>query len=165
MRRILGIDPGSTATGFAVIEGDGAVARLIDSGVIVPRDRALPARLGTIFEGLRAVIESHRPVAASIEAVFMHKNASAALKLGQARGVAVCASVVHGVDVYEYEARLVKKVIVGRGDASKEQVQFMVARLLQIAARHGADEADAMALALCHAVMQDAKAKRHAAAT
>ena len=151
MQRILGIDPGLVATGYAVIESEGDAARLIASGVVATAaSGALPERLGTIFDGLNKVIREHRPDAASIESVFMHKDASAALKLGQARGVAVCAAVTNGVPVYEYDARVVKKLIVGKGNAAKEQVQFMVARLLQIAVRYEDDEADAMAIALCH---------------
>ena len=150
MQRILGIDPGLVATGYAVIESNGRNSRLIASGVITTRSGELPARLGTIFDGLCEVIREHRPEAASVEAVFVHKDASAALKLGQARGVAVCAAVTHDVPVYEYDTRVIKKAVVGRGNADKEQVQFMVTRLLQVASRRRSDETDAMAIALCH---------------
>ncbi len=151
MQRILGIDPGLVATGYAVIESDGHAGRLITSGDVVTRGRDLPVRLGIIFNGLDKVIREYRPDVASVEAVFVHKDAAAALKLGQARGVAVCAAVTNGVPVYEYDTRVVKRAVVGKGNADKEQVKFMVARLLQVAARHKDDEADAMAIALCHA--------------
>ena len=159
MQRILGIDPGLVATGYAVIESDGRAGRLLTSGVINTNTRSseLPARLGAIFDGLVEIIRQHRPQAASVEQVFVHRNASSALKLGQARGVAVCAAVTHQVPVYEYSARTVKQSVVGKGNANKEQVQFMVARLLQIASRARADEADAMAIALCHAFTSGAK--------
>ena len=160
MQRILGIDPGLVATGYALIESDAGSVRLVCSNVIAaPNGQTLPVRLGVIFNGLSAVIESYRPEAASIETVFMHKDASAALKLGQARGVAVCANVIHGVAVYEYDTRVVKKTIVGKGNASKQQVQFMVARLLQVAECQRSDEADAMALALCHIFTHGAKTR------
>ncbi len=159
MQRILGIDPGLVATGYAVIESDGHAARLLASGVITTRGSALPARLGVIFDGLGDVIRDHRPEAASVEKVFVHKDAAAALKLGQARGVAVCAAATHGVPVYEYDTRVVKKAVVGRGNADKGQVQFMVARLLQVAPRRQDDEADAMAIALCHAFSHAAGAR------
>ncbi len=158
MQRILGIDPGLVSTGYAVIESEGDAARLIASGVVAVSG-ALPARLGAIFDGLNEIIREHRPEAASVETVFMHKDASAAIKLGQARGVAVCAAVTNGIPVHEYDTRVVKKLIVGKGNAAKEQVQFMVARLLQVAARYKDDEADAMALALCHAFSHRANAR------
>ena len=164
VQRILGIDPGLTATGYALIESDGDAVRLITSGVVVPPNgQTLPARLGVIFDSLSAVIKSHRPTEASVENVFVHKDASAALKLGQARGAAVCANVVHGVAVYEYAARAVKKTIVGKGNASKQQVQFMVTRLLRLADSRADprrnDETDAMALALCHVFTHGAKTR------
>ena len=157
MQRILGIDPGLAATGYAVVESDGHTGRLIASGAISTRPGGgLPVRLGAIFSGLCEIIREHRPEAASVEAVFVYKDASAALKLGQARGVAVCAAVTHDVPVYEYDTRVVKRAIVGKGNAGKQQVQFMVSRLLQVAERHSDDETDAMAIALCHAFSHSA---------
>ena len=151
MQRIIGIDPGLVATGYAVIESDGRASRLVASDVITTGGGALPVRLAAIFDGLTKAISAHRPDAVAVESVFMHKDASAALKLGQARGVAVCAAAVHRVPVHEYDTRVIKKTVVGRGNADKEQVQFMVARLLQVAQRCRDDESDAMAIALCHA--------------
>ena len=160
MQRILGIDPGLVATGYAAIESDGRASRLIASGVISARGGSVPERLGRIFEGVGELIREHRPEAVSIENVFVHKDATAALKLGQAHGAAVVAAVTNGVAVHEYAARAVKKAVVGRGGAGKEQVQFMVARLLQVAARHKDDETDAMAIALCHAFTHAGEAQR-----
>ncbi len=159
MQRIIGIDPGLVATGYAVIESDGHAARLLASGVIAMRGGDLPVRLGAIFDGLGKVIREHRPEATAVEAVFVHKNPAAALKLGQARGAAICAAVVNDVPVHEYDARVVKKAVVGKGNADKAQVQFMVARLLQVAQRYKDDEADAMAIALCHAFSHGARTR------
>ena len=156
MQRIIGIDPGLVATGYAIIESDGRASHLIASNVIAGSGASVPARLGAIFDGLVRVIREHRPREAAVESVFVHKDASAALKLGQARGVAVCAAVVNQVPVYEYDTRVIKKTIVGKGNAGKEQVKFMVAHLLQVAQCSRDDEADAMAIALCHAFSRSA---------
>ena len=159
MQRILGIDPGLVATGYAVIESDGHSSRLLTSGIIGAKSDELSVRLRVIFDELSDVVEKYTPQVAAVEAVFIYKDASAALKLGQARGAAICAVGVHSIPVYEYDTRVVKKNIVGKGNASKEQIQFMVARLLQISTRHKDDEADAMALALCHAFSHHSNTK------
>lgn len=150
MQRILGIDPGLVCTGYAVIESDGRVGRLLHCGSVRGHG-GLAARLQSIFERIGRVLDEYRPDAAAIENVFFAKDASAALKLGQARGVAVCAAAMARVPVFEYSSRSVKKSVVGQGKADKGQVVYMAARILQVAERSCSDEADAIAIALCHA--------------
>lgn len=151
MPRILGIDPGSRITGYGVIDIDGNRVVYVDSGCIRINAEELPERLKIIFDGVGEIIRMHTPEMMAIEQVFMHRNADSALKLGQARGVAICAGVQHELPVSEYAPRLVKQAVVGTGSASKEQVQHMVCRLLGLSETPQADAADALAIALCHA--------------
>ena len=148
--RILGIDPGSRFTGFGIIEVNGDRARAVHHGVIKAGTGEFPQRLGIIFAGIRDVIEQHQPDEVAIETVFVSRNAGTALKLGQARGAAVCAAVSLGLPVSEYAPRSVKQAIVGRGGADKVQVQNMVMVLLQLQEKLQEDAADALAVALCH---------------
>jgi len=149
--RILGIDPGSQITGYGLIDVVGAQNRYIDSGCIrTSSEQTLAIRLRTIFESVREVIAIHRPAEVAIERVFMHRNPDSALKLGQARGAAICAVALADLAVAEYAPRLIKQAIVGRGGATKEQIQHMVCVLLQLSSRPKADAADALAVALCH---------------
>ncbi|MEI6414300.1 MAG: crossover junction endodeoxyribonuclease RuvC [Pseudomonadota bacterium] len=151
MPRILGVDPGSRATGFGVIDSDGRQSRWVASGVIRTTSEAMPARLGEIYRGMRQVVEQHRPSVLAVEAVFMSRNPDSALKLGQARGAAICAGVAGEIGVHEYATRAIKQAVVGTGAATKDQVAEMVRRLLNRTAPLAADEADALAVALCHA--------------
>ena len=148
--RILGIDPGSRFTGFGVIEIEGDRATLVRHGVIRTGNGEFAERLGVIFEELRAVIRDCSPTEAAVENVFVSRNAASALKLGQARGAAVCAAISMGLPVAEYSPRSVKQAIVGRGGADKVQVQHMVGVLLRLAETPAEDAADALAVALCH---------------
>ncbi len=148
---ILGVDPGSRVTGYGLIESDGMSSTHVESGCIRCGDSPFPERLRLIFAGLAGIITQHRPEVAAIEQVFMHKNADSALKLGQARGAALCALLDAGVKVSEYAPRAVKQAIVGSGSAAKEQVQHMIVRLLALQDAPQADAADALAIALCHA--------------
>lgn len=150
MARILGIDPGSRITGYGVVDWDGSGHRYVDSGCIRVPDGPLADRLGVIFESVRQLVASHRPEQLAIERVFVNRNADSALKLGQARGAAICAGVVEGLPVSEYTPREIKLAIVGRGGADKVQVQHMVKALLELNATPQADAADALAVALCH---------------
>ncbi|MES1925234.1 crossover junction endodeoxyribonuclease RuvC [Salinisphaera sp. T31B1] len=150
MARILGIDPGSTITGFAVIEGGATPTMCVIDCIRLPRVD-FPARLGLIFEGLTRVIQQYRPEEMAIENVFVSKNAASALKLGQARGAAICAAAARGLPVSEYTATQVKQAIVGRGHADKRQIQHMVGMLLGVAGPIQADAADAAGVAICHA--------------
>jgi crossover junction endodeoxyribonuclease RuvC len=150
MTRILGIDPGSRITGYGIIDQSGQTIRYVASGCIRTRGDALAERLGIIFSGIRDIIAEFAPEEMAIERVFMNKNADSALKLGQARGAAICASVHSDVPVDEYAAREIKQAIVGKGGATKEQVQHMVCVLLSLPAAPPADAADALGVAVCH---------------
>jgi crossover junction endodeoxyribonuclease RuvC len=148
--KILGIDPGSRRTGYGIIEVDGDQARLVQTGVINAGTGDFPERLGTIFSGLRELIETYQPSEVAVETVFVSHNAGSALKLGQARGAAVCAAIASGIPVSEYAPRAVKQAMVGKGGAGKEQVQHMVRILLNHSEELPEDAADALAVALCH---------------
>lgn len=151
-RRILGIDPGSRVTGYAVIDSDGNRSIHIESGCIrLPTDTEMSLRLGEIFQSISHIIQRCRPTELAIEDVFMSKNASSALKLGQARGVAICAAVTNGLSVSEYAPRAVKQAVVGAGGAEKSQVEHMVKMLLRLDQELAADQSDALAVALAHA--------------
>ncbi len=150
MSRILGIDPGSRITGFGVVELVAGKALHIESGTVRPRLESLPERLGELFRGVREVIADLAPDQVAIESVFMHRNADSALKLGQARGAIIAAAIESGVPVYEYTPAEIKQAVVGKGGAAKEQVQHMVRLLLNLPGELQADQADALACALCH---------------
>lgn len=154
LQRILGIDPGSQVTGFGIIDSDGRDSVHVASGALRLRAVDLAGRLGEIFAGLSCVIDEHQPQAVAIEQVFFARNPDSALKLGQARGAAICACVQRGLPLNEYAAREVKQAVVGTGAASKQQVQYMVGLLLKHTERLAPDAADALALALCHAHLQ-----------
>lgn len=150
--RILGIDPGSVTTGYGIVDSDGRSSQHVVHGCIETGEGELPERLGVIYRELAAVIAQHGPAEMGVEQVFVARNATAALKLGQARGAAICAGVGAGLAVAEYPARLVKQSIVGTGGAAKEQIQHMVLVLLGLGdAAVPADAADALAVALTHA--------------
>ncbi len=150
--RILGIDPGLRRTGFGVIQVDGARLHYITSGVIVvPPDAPLASRLKHILDHVREVAQATRPDESALEKVFVNTNARTTLLLGQARGAAMCALADSALPVHEYTALQVKKAVVGNGHADKTQVQHMVRHLLQLSGLPGADSADALACAICHA--------------
>ncbi len=152
MTRVLGIDCGSAATGYGVIDTDGRSSRVVHSGVILTRSRlAFPQRLKQISDGLRQVIESCSPDVVSVEGIFSSINANSALKLGQVRGVALLAAAAAGLPVHEYSPLEVKSSVVGYGRAEKHQVQQMVQTLLGLQQTPPEDAADALAVALCHA--------------
>jgi len=151
-QRILGIDPGSRATGYGVIEKKGNRVYYLTCGVIRLSDKyAFSDRLKIIFDSLCEVIVTHKPVVAAVEDVFVAANPRTALKLGHARGVAVMAALHSGLKVYDYTPRLVKQAVVGYGNADKHQMQQMVRVLLQLSATPSTDAADALAVAMCHA--------------
>ncbi len=148
--RVLGIDPGSRITGYGIIEAQGSSLAYIAAGRIRPPPGAVPARLGRIYADVFELIGTHRPQVFAIEDVFLAHNPQSALKLGQARGVAIAAAVAANIEVFEYAARSVKKAVVGTGRASKAQVQHMVRVLLNLPGLPGPDAADALAIAICH---------------
>lgn len=151
MAIILGIDPGSRITGYGLINSVGNKLEYIDCGCVKTSSASLPERLKTIYTEICQVIELHSPQQAAVEDVFMGKNASSALKLGQARGSAIVACLSNDLPVAEYSARKVKQAVVGAGGADKLQVQHMVKALLSISDKIGEDAADALAVAICHA--------------
>jgi len=154
LSRILGVDPGSRITGYGVIETTASGVRYIASGCIRIQAEAFPDRLKQIFDGVSEIIALYQPKQMAIEQVFMHKNADSALKLGQARGAAICATLNQDVPVFEYAARQVKQAIVGKGSADKLQVQHMVKILLSIQGSMQIDASDALAIGLCHSHYQ-----------
>lgn len=145
---IIGIDPGSKKTGYGIIGVNGDRSVHLASGCMHLSAATLAGRLQQIFLGLQELIACYQPQEAAIEEVFMHANPNSALKLGQARGAALVAI---GIPVMEYSARVIKQAIVGYGAATKDQVQQMVKRFLQLEEKLQADAADALAIALCHA--------------
>lgn len=150
-RRILGIDPGSRITGYGLIDSDGRHSRHVASGCIQAFELPWPQRLGRIFQGVLEVVNRHGPMEIAVEQVFFARDPGAALKLGQARGAAICAALSAGVPVYEYSPRAVKQAVVGGGGAEKTQVEHMVRILLNLREGLQADQADALAVAICHA--------------
>jgi crossover junction endodeoxyribonuclease RuvC len=149
--RILGLDPGSQRTGYAVVEIRGAQISYLVSGAIRAEGESLAGRLQEVFAGVDRLAQEFRPDEVAIERVFMHRNADSALKLGQARGAALSATFVVRPRVFEYAPREVKLAVVGTGSAQKDQVQLMVKRLMNISGPLAEDAADALAIALCHA--------------
>lgn len=147
---ILGIDPGLNVTGFGLIEVACGRARYVASGCVRSGSGSLPSRLQVIVEGVNALIERHCPDEAAVENIFMHRNASSALKLGQARGAAICAAVLGGLAVHEYTPAEIKQSLVGRGAADKAQVRHMVCALLDLGSPPALDASDALACALTH---------------
>jgi crossover junction endodeoxyribonuclease RuvC len=149
--RILGIDPGLQVTGFGVIDKSGNTLLYVASGRIRTPSGGLDKRLKAILEGLNEIIAAHGPAQVALEKVFVNSNPQTTLSLGQARGTAICAAVLHGLPLAEYTALQVKQAVVGNGHAGKVQVQDMVRRLLKLAGSPGPDAADALACAICHA--------------
>lgn len=150
--RILGIDPGSVTTGVGVIDSDGRKHKLVFYGVIRVGGGEMPQRINTIFNDVTEVINTYHPNEMAIEEVFLGKSPMAAIKLGQARGAAICAGVQKDLPVGEYAARVVKKFVVGTGDATKAQMEMMVKNMLGLDIdRIQSDAADALGIALCHA--------------
>jgi len=150
--RILGIDPGSRITGYGIIERRGADLGFVACGTIrTTTSRPLAERLLEIYEELIRVIDRHAPGTAAVEDVFVAHNPRSALRLGQARGVAVLAAVRSGLTVHDYTPRAVKQAVAGYGQADKTQVQHMVRTLLGLSAAPSSDAADGLAVAICHA--------------
>jgi crossover junction endodeoxyribonuclease RuvC len=148
--RILGIDPGSQATGFGVLDVQGSAATAVRWGTIRATGEH-HVRLRAIFTGVAELIAELKPAEIAIERVFMHKNADSALKLGQARAAALCATFAGDIPIFEYAARHIKKAVAGAGAAEKDQVQQMVKMILSIREDVEADASDALATAICHA--------------
>jgi crossover junction endodeoxyribonuclease RuvC len=163
--RILGIDPGSRNTGFGVIDTDGQRSVRIASGCIRVGQHPWPERLGMIFDQIAALVAAHAPHEMAVEQLIFARDPTAALKIGQARGAVLCAGLKGGVTVHEYSAKSVKLAVVGSGGAEKGQVQHMVRILLALDEQPGEDEADALAIALCHAHSMGIPQRKRAAAS
>jgi len=152
MRRILGIDPGSRITGYGVLEIDRCnQVTCLTFGSIVLGNGQMPVRLYELYQAVHEISQKFLPTELAVEQVFVHKNVRSALKLGQARGVAIAAAMHDAMHVFEYAPRQIKQAIVGRGSALKGQMQHMIKVLLSLEALPQADAADALSVALCHA--------------
>jgi len=149
--RVLGIDPGLRRTGWGVIELDGSRLRHVASGTCLSQGDALAVRLLSLFHSLQAVMADWRPTAAAVEQTFVNRDGAGTLKLGQARGIAMLVPAQAGIEVGEYAPNAVKKCVVGVGHADKVQVAHMVRIHLPGSEPAGADAADALAVAICHA--------------
>jgi crossover junction endodeoxyribonuclease RuvC len=148
--KILGLDPGSRITGYGIIHDGPKGPVLIACGCIRTETDRFPERLKQIYDGIYRIAREFRPDELAIEQIFMHKNADSALKLGHARGAAICGGLAAGLPVYEYAAREVKLALVGKGNADKLQVQHMVRFLLKSPEKMPVDASDALGVALCH---------------
>jgi crossover junction endodeoxyribonuclease RuvC len=148
--RILGIDPGSQVTGYGIVDVAGSRTAPVEWGSI-HSDGEHSERLRNIFLAIGRVVREFKPAEIAIERVFLNRNADSALKLGQARAAAICATFEADVPIYEYSARHIKQAVVGRGGAEKGQVQRMVQMILGMRDALQADAADALAAAICHA--------------
>ena len=151
MVRILGLDPGSRITGYGVVDAGKQGVRYVASGCIRVGNGALAGRLLEIHRHVTELVDTYTPGEIAIERVFMHRNPDSALKLGQARGAALCGACYAGAAVFEYAPRAVKQTVTGTGAAEKAQVMHMIKALLTLQGRLSADAADALAIAVCHA--------------
>lgn len=157
--RILGLDPGLRKTGWGIVVSEGTKLAFVACGVVESDEkRPLAERLKQLHQGIAGVIAAHAPDEAAVEETFVNRDPQSALKLGQARGVALVVPALAGLEVAEYAANLVKKTVVGVGHADKKQVQAMIRVLLPKAEAKSADAADALAVAICHAQHRGARA-------
>lgn len=157
--RILGLDPGLRKTGWGVVVSEGTKLSFVACGVVESDEKQpLADRLRQLHEGIARVIAGHAPQEVAVEETFVNRDPQSALKLGQARGIALVVPALAGLDVAEYAANLVKKTVVGVGHADKKQVQAMIRVLLPRAETRSADAADALAVAICHAQHRGARA-------
>src|SRR4249920_490437 len=150
-RRILGIDPGSLVTGWGIVESvENSLSHVACGTIATAGAQAQGARLSRIYRGIQQIIVHYHPDGVSLEKVFFAQNVQSALKLGQARGVALLAAAEQAVEVHEYSAVEIKSAVVGYGHATKQQVQMMIGSLLKVSGPVPADAADALAAAICH---------------
>jgi crossover junction endodeoxyribonuclease RuvC len=162
-KRLLGLDPGLRITGWGIVSVDGNRLRHVADGAVkVAADGSLADRLSRLYRGLADILAEYAPDEAAIEETFVNRNPASTLKLGQARGVVLLAPALAGLPVHEYAANLIKKSIVGTGHAGKDQVAMMVRTLLPGASPSGADAADALAVAICHAHHRDGPGRKAA---
>ena len=155
---ILGLDPGLNNTGWGLIRISGTALSHVGNGVIkISREKELPEKLSLIYQSLLAIVESYSPNSAAVEEVFLNKNPNSTLKLGQARGISLLVPANYGIPVSEYSTTKIKKSLVGKGHAHKEQVRVMVEHLLPGCIINGYDAADALAVAICHSHYSSSK--------
>ncbi len=147
---VIGIDPGSRSTGFGLIRCEAKRIHYLSSGCIKTPEQNCFVRLKGIYEGIETVCNEYPVDSCAVEGVFVAENPNSAIMLGQARGAALAAVLAHDVPVQEHSPRQVKKVVVGTGSATKEQVQYMVKRLLNLDGEMSYDASDALAVAICH---------------
>lgn len=159
---IIGIDPGTNITGYGIIRFSGNSLKRIDSGIIrLPSSKSIHKRLEIIYDELFKLIKKHKPDEFAIETAFYGKNVQSAMKIGYARGVSILAAVHCGINVSEYSPREVKKSVVGKGAASKQQVNYMIKNILALSdMKMKSDESDALAIAICHAFRMKTPARR-----
>ena len=150
MKTVIGIDPGSRSTGYGLISYQGNQLSYVASGCIRTQQKSFFERLRDIYDGVDLVLSEYPVDYCAVEGVFMAENPSSALKLGQARGAAIAAVLSREISVVEHSARQVKKVLVGTGRATKQQVQYMVKSLLRLDGTLSMDASDALAIAICH---------------
>jgi crossover junction endodeoxyribonuclease RuvC len=150
--RVLGIDPGSQRTGFGVLDAVGARLTYVASGVIRTEKGEFADRLCEIFRCVQTIVSQYQPQEIAIERVFVNRNPDSALKLGQARGAAICGTADAHAFVFEYATRQIKQAVVGSGSAQKSQVQLMMKSILKLDRPVSTDAADALAAAVCHAL-------------
>ncbi len=162
---MLGIDPGSQCTGFGVLDATGPRLVYVASGVIRTPQGEFAARLCEIFRCVRTIVAQYQPQEIAIERVFVNRNPDSALKLGQARGAAICGTVDANAEVFEYATRQIKQAVVGSGSAEKAQVQLMMRSILKLEGPLAADAADALAAAVCHALRGRVRASLELAAS
>ncbi len=150
---IIGIDPGTNITGYGIIKFSGNSLKRIDSGIIrLPSSKSIHNRLEIIYDELFKLLKRYKPDEFAIETAFYGKNVQSAMKIGYARGVSILAAVHNGISVSEYSPREIKKSVVGKGAASKQQVNYMIKNILGLPdAKMKSDESDALAIAICHA--------------
>lgn len=159
---IIGIDPGTRITGYGVVKfSDNSFIKIVSGTINLPINKSIPERLKIIYDELNKIIKKHRPDEFAIETAFYGKNVQSAMKIGYARGVSILCAMNNDLAANEYSPREVKKSVVGKGAASKEQVAFMIKTLLNIRTeKMKADESDALAIALCHAFRAKTTAKK-----
>lgn len=159
---ILGVDPGTNITGYGIIKQSGSSFTRVSNGVIkLSPSKTIPLRLEIIYNELDRIIKIFKPDEFSIETAFYGKNVQSAMKIGYARGVSILAAVHNSLPVSEYSPREIKKSVVGKGAASKDQVNFMIRTLLNLkSAKIKLDESDALATALCHAFRMKTPSKK-----
>ena len=165
-KRLIGLDPGLRKTGWGIVDFDGIAISYVQCGIISPPVSAdMSRRLAFLHESLLRVLKKWQPESAAIEETFVNKNAASTLKLGQARGVVMLTPALVGLAVAEYHNRVVKLSVVGTGRAAKQQIHVMVKHLLPGANPESEDEADALAIAICHAHHSSAKMEDSAVRT